>query len=53
MVQAKFYPSEDTSEFRLSVRAPPKDGLACTIVNLLKLYMYPAPVSGGQDLLNL
>jgi hypothetical protein len=42
MVEAQFY-DEDTSEFRLSVRAPPKDCLAQSIVNLLTLYMLPEP----------
>jgi len=40
MVEAEFY-SEDTSEFRLSVRAPPKENVAVSLVNLLKLFMYP------------
>ncbi len=40
MIEAEFYP-EDISDFRFSVRAPPKDGLAQAVVNLLKLYMYP------------
>jgi len=40
MVEAEFY-QEDISEFRFSVRAPPKEGLAQAIVNLLKLYMLP------------
>jgi len=43
MIEAEFY-QEDISDFRLSVRAPPKDCLAESIVNLLKLYMLPAPV---------
>jgi len=40
MVEAEFY-AEDTTDFRLSVRAPPKEGLVQAVVNLLKLYMYP------------
>jgi hypothetical protein len=40
MVEAQFY-AEDTTEFRFSVRAPPKDGLSAAVVNLLKLYMLP------------
>ena len=40
MVEAEFY-KEDTSDFRLSIRAPPKEFIAETIVNLLTLYMLP------------
>ena len=40
MLEAQFY-DEDTSEFRLSIRAPPSNNLAVAIVNLLKLFMYP------------
>jgi hypothetical protein len=40
MVEAEFYP-EDTTDFRFSVRATPKEGLCTAVVNLLKFYMYP------------
>ena len=40
MLEAQFY-DEDTSEFMLSIRAPPSSNLAVTLVNLLKLFMYP------------
>jgi len=40
MVEAEFY-QEDTSSFRLSIRAAPSQNLANAIVNLLKLFMYP------------
>ena len=40
MIEAEFYP-EDTSSFRLSIRAAPSNSLVPAIVNLLKLFMYP------------
>ena len=40
MLEAQFY-DEDTSEFRLSIRAPPSTNLAVAVVNILKLFMYP------------
>ena len=40
MLEAQFY-DEDTSEFRLSIRAPPSSNLAVAVVNLLRLFMYP------------
>ena len=42
MMEAEFYP-EDTKEFRLSVRTPPKENLAIALVNLLKLYIQTQP----------
>ena len=40
MVEAEFYP-EDTTSFRLSIRAAPSKNFAAAIVNLLKLFMSP------------
>jgi hypothetical protein len=40
MVEAEFY-NEDTSSFRLSVRAAPSKNMGPAIVNMLKLYMFP------------
>lgn len=40
MVEAEFY-SEDTSAFRLSIRAAPSKNFAVALVNLLKLFMFP------------
>ena len=40
MIEAQFY-EEDKSEFRLSVRAPPADNLASSLIHILSLFMFP------------
>ena len=40
MLEAQFY-QEDTTDFRLSIRTPPSNNLAVSLVNLFKLFMYP------------
>ena len=40
MIEAQFY-DEDTSDFRLSLRLPPSENLAVSLVHLLQLFMYP------------
>ena len=43
MVEAQFY-EEDSSEFRLSVRAPPCEHMVVALVQILQLFMYPKNV---------
>ena len=41
MVEAEFY-EEDTSDFRLSLRAPPSENLVVSLLQLLQFFMYPS-----------